>query len=90
MGTMVDNTQGTDTPPHGYKYMPCRYCEEPMLVAERRKKLPKHTECGIRIMMDNADQIANKSGPAYDRWRAGMANWIDRSTPGGTPPTASR
>lgn len=87
MGTMVDNTQGTDTPPHGYKYMPCRYCAEPMLVGIKKRNAPGHVQCGVLVAAANMRQIAEKKGPYYDRWLAGQANYLSRLTGGGAPPS---
>lgn len=60
-------------PPSGFKYMECRYCEKPMVVGIRRRKQPAHIECGVQAAIDNSRQMANKSGPNYDRWKESMA-----------------
>ncbi len=69
--------------PPGYKYMPCRYCDEPMIVLTRRRSAPHHLECGIRVSMDNSRQIAMKQGPYYERWAAGVARYATTLPRGG-------
>lgn len=80
MGNMTtSNTAGDHEPPRT-KQMPCRYCGAPITVGVRKRVLPHHLECALKVMMDNMQQVAEKSGPYYERWRAGCMR-----RPGGRP-----
>jgi len=86
MVLMVDSIEHLDFLPEGFKYMPCRYCEIPMLVGVRTVKAPHHLECSVKAMHAAMTQMAQKSGPYYDRWKASMTRASDKWTQGGTPP----
>lgn len=74
------------TAPSGYKYMPCRYCKEPMLVGIKKSNAPGHVSCGVKVAQANMRQIAEKKGPYYDRWLQGQLRYLENLT-GGAPPT---
>lgn len=91
-GTLVcmdaDN-EGLADPPNGYKYMPCRHCDKPMIVGVTRRKLPHHPECGLERASAAMLQMANKSGPYYDRWLESLAKRFSDQAGGGGPGPAS-
>lgn len=60
-----------------FKNMPCKYCGKPMAVGSNTRNKPWHLECGITATVDNARQMYDRSGPAYDRWVMAMARWVD-------------
>lgn len=64
------NTDASTLPelPPGYKYMPCRHCDKPMIVRVVRKKLPAHIECSIELQQATMFQIRERRGPAYKKW----------------------
>jgi hypothetical protein len=74
-------------PPDGFKYMPCRHCDKPMLVGATKTRTPGHIECGIERAVEVQRQMAAKEGVYYQRWRMGMALAAERSTGGGAPVT---
>lgn len=78
----------SDTPiaPEGFKYMPCRICEIPMLVGIKRYRAPAHAECGVKAQLENMMQIAKKEGPYYERWRQGQLKYLETLRGGGVPP----
>lgn len=73
MRSMDIDTDHLPRPPDGYKYMACRHCGEPMLVGVRKRNAPGHIDCGVQVAATVQRQMAAKSGPYYDRWRASMA-----------------
>jgi hypothetical protein len=54
------------------KEMPCRYCNLPITVGWKTKKIPAHIECAINAMTEQQIQMHRKSGPYYDAWLARM------------------
>jgi hypothetical protein len=38
-------------------------------------------------MMENATQLHDKTGPAFDRWAQAMFRYVDSIAPGGVAPT---
>jgi hypothetical protein len=86
MGCMDIDVDGVDEAPQGFKYMRCRYCDELMVVGERRRKAPSHVLCGVSEAQENMRQIAAKDGPYYDRWLAGQRAYLERLGEGGPPP----
>ena len=86
MSCMDTDIDGVDEAPQGFKYMRCRYCLEPMLVGERRRKAPSHVLCGVGEAQKNMRQIAAKKGPYYDKWLAGQKAYLERLGGGGLPP----
>lgn len=80
----------SDTPkaPPGFKYMPCRFCEKPMLVGAKRYKPPAHIECSTAVQMDNIRQMNEKKGPFYDKWLEGQLKYLETLRGGGPPGTS--
>jgi hypothetical protein len=83
---MDDNAAEQEAIDLQYKQMPCRHCHKPMQVGIRKRNAPAHFECSLRITIDNQRQIAEKSGPYYDKWLAGQRAYLERLTRGGAPP----
>lgn len=50
------------------KTMECNRCHEPVQKPFRFYRRAYHEECGILEASDAARQMANKSGPYYERW----------------------
>jgi len=46
----------------------CRECGA-AFESERRKQNGCCFDCSIQHVIDSADQLANKKGPYYDKWR---------------------
>lgn len=82
---MDTDNQELPSAPDGYKYMPCRYCGETMLVGVRKRNSPGHLECGVSVAYANVKQIHEKKGPYYDKWLAGQRAYLERLGGGGTP-----
>lgn len=66
-------------------YRKCGTCETRVLWSQKSKKTPRCIPCGINAMMENAQQMHDREGPGYERWKAGMLAWVARET-GPTPP----
>lgn len=72
-GTTLPGGTNTDQqlPPRS-KFMPCRECREPMIVSVQTVSEPRHFECGIKAAVRAMQEMHDKRGPAYDRYRNGM------------------
>lgn len=64
------------------KVMLCRDCNKPMNVGTNTRNRPRCLECAGKLVIDNAIQMHEKSGPAYDRWRLAMAKAVERANRG--------
>lgn len=60
------------------KYMPCRDCNEPILVGKKTRNKPRHLLCAIKVAVAAQSQLHEKSGPYYEKWKAGMRNFANR------------
>lgn len=83
MDSMNDDSTSLPALPPGFKYMACKHCSKPMKVGNKRRNSPSHTECGIGIAIEVQRQMANKSGPYYERWLNSQANALKRARGGG-------
>lgn len=83
---MDNDTVPFNSAPDGYKYMPCKHCEKPILVGITRRRSPHHPECGMKALRENMEQISRKEGPAYERWLNAMRKSVENLGGGGPPP----
>lgn len=54
-----------------------------MTVGSNTRKAPRCFECGINAYMKSQREMANRSGPTFDRWLAGVMKFAhgDSQTP---------
>ena|SRR5215469_7800921 len=50
------------------KQLPCSECGTLLTVGSNTRKAPRCVECGLARMTETQRQIAEKSGPEYDKW----------------------
>lgn len=62
-------------------------CGKAIRVGSNTRNKPQCIDCSIRHMQENNTQLAQKSGPYYDKWLARMAGFI-ASKHRGAPPSA--
>jgi len=56
------------------KTMPCKVCNRPIVVSLYRSKQVRCSDCAISAFEDATRQIAARSGPYYEKWRANGGN----------------
>jgi len=74
-----------ETPRYGFKEMPCRECGTMMTVGIRRRKPPRHIECGVLIAIAAQRQMHERSGPYYEKWAQSMVRLGSQMEGGGDP-----
>lgn len=77
-----------DTPKPTTKLMPCRLCGQPQTVSIYRSKPIKCASCNGDVMIDAIRQMANRSGPVYEKYLAARRNAISRQGRGRAPDQA--
>lgn len=68
--------RGVPIPPT--KIVPCIVCEGPMEVGHKTRVPKRCVACAIKAEAAAAIQIAQKSGPYYERWLNGMVKATQR------------
>lgn len=68
------------------KFMPCKYCDKPIEVGIKTRKMPHHIECGIKASVQSITEMHDRTGATYEKWRAGMRAWIERDSRTPPPP----